>query len=65
MAISGCAILFHMVQVYFEMKKEGLGFVGYLKSLVTMGRVTIESDNNLGARFELSRTTASTGQVVP
>ena len=37
MIISGMSILFHLVQVFYEMKKEGLGFFGYLKSLVTMG----------------------------
>ena len=28
MIISGAAILFHLVQVFYEMKKEGLGFLG-------------------------------------
>jgi Ran GTPase-activating protein (RanGAP) involved in mRNA processing and transport len=37
MIISGIAILFHLVQVVYEMKKEGLGFCGYMKSLMTMG----------------------------
>ena len=37
MIISGASILFHLVQVSYEMKKEGLGFCGYLKSLMTMG----------------------------
>ena len=64
--ISGASILFHLVQVYYEMKKEGLGFCGYMKSLMTMGAglplKAITSDR-IGDKLDLSEQELLPAQV--